>query len=69
MASFDFQEYLSQLDPQSSYQIESLTGGIVNLTSRATKTSALVRIYSSLSNCCIGPHDVAAELVEIPMGR
>lgn len=37
--SFDFQTYLKQLDSQHSYFIVRLTGGVVNVTVRATKAS------------------------------
>ncbi|GBF66548.1 hypothetical protein TMEN_9268 [Trichophyton mentagrophytes] len=35
--SFDFDSYFKQLDPPNSWTIKRLTGGLVNLTVRATK--------------------------------
>lgn len=37
---FDFQGYLSNLDPSHSYTIHQLIGGVVNVTVRAIKTSS-----------------------------
>lgn len=37
--SFDFQTYLKQLDPEHSYSITKLTGGVVNVTVRAIKAA------------------------------
>lgn len=34
---FDFSSYLSRIDPSQSYNIEPLTGGVVNVTVRAAK--------------------------------
>lgn len=35
--SFDFDSYFMQLDPLNSWTVKRLTGGLVNLTVRATK--------------------------------
>jgi hypothetical protein len=37
--SFDFVSYLARLDPAPSYTIQRLTGGVVNITARATKAT------------------------------
>ncbi|KAF3940444.1 hypothetical protein ABW19_dt0204749 [Dactylella cylindrospora] len=37
MATFDFTSFLSSLDPENTYTITHLTGGLVNLTVRATR--------------------------------
>ncbi|KAH8662062.1 hypothetical protein BX600DRAFT_512939 [Xylariales sp. PMI_506] len=37
---FNFKAYLAKLDSGSNYAIETLTGGLVNITVRATKTSS-----------------------------
>ena len=34
---FDFEYFLSWIDPSQKYEFQSLTGGVVNLTVRATK--------------------------------
>lgn len=39
-ASFDFKLYLKEIDPTEEYDITTLTGGLINLTVRATKTAA-----------------------------
>ena len=39
--SFEFCAFLRELDPSSEYDFQSLSGGLVNLTQRATKTSPL----------------------------
>ncbi|KAF8847051.1 hypothetical protein BDZ45DRAFT_733845 [Acephala macrosclerotiorum] len=36
---FDFEPFLSKIDPSQKYEFQSLTGGLVNLTVRATKVS------------------------------
>ena len=36
---FDFHGYLRTLDPAYLYQIDHLTGGVVNVTVRASKTA------------------------------
>ena len=36
---FDFEAFLSKIDPSQKYEFQSLTGGLVNLTVRATKVS------------------------------
>ena len=36
----DFQSFLSKTDASQAYEFHSLTGGLVNLTSRARKTSS-----------------------------
>jgi hypothetical protein len=38
MVSFDFEKYLSDIDPVNKYTISALAGGRVNVTVRATKT-------------------------------
>ena len=38
---FDFSSFLHKLDPSTEYEFQSLSGGLVNLTQRATKTSPL----------------------------
>ncbi|KAI0522258.1 kinase-like domain-containing protein [Xylaria bambusicola] len=40
MASFRFKSYLQLVDPASRYSITKLSGGLVNLTVRASKTTA-----------------------------
>jgi len=35
--TFDFKSYLERLDPAYRYQIDRLTGGVINFTVRATK--------------------------------
>lgn len=37
---FDFTFFLSSVDPSQQYTIQSLTGGIINVTVRATKLPA-----------------------------
>jgi hypothetical protein len=37
---FDFEPFLSKVDPSQKYEFQPLTGGLVNLTVRATKVSA-----------------------------
>ena len=37
--SFDFCAFLRKLDPSVEYEFQSLSGGLINLTQRATKTS------------------------------
>lgn len=37
--NFNFSSYLSGLDPSSTYHVDRLTGGVVNVTVRATKSS------------------------------
>ena len=39
MTSFNASSYLAKIDPSQSYKTEQLTGGLVNITIRATKTS------------------------------
>jgi len=36
---FDFHNYLREIDPAYIYQIDRLTGGVVNVTVRASKTA------------------------------
>jgi hypothetical protein len=36
---FNFESFLSKIDPFQKYEFQSLTGGLVNLTVRATKVS------------------------------
>jgi hypothetical protein len=38
MATFDFEKYLSNIDPANKYTIRALSGGRVNVTARAIKT-------------------------------
>jgi len=38
--TFDFSAYLSKIDPTQTYAIKQLTGGVVNLTVRATKKTS-----------------------------
>lgn len=38
MATFDFDKYLSHIDPINRYMITTLTGGRINITVRALKT-------------------------------
>ena len=40
--AFNFEFYLSKVDPSQKYKCQSLTGGLVNLTIRATKLSPFV---------------------------
>lgn len=35
--AFDFTSYLAKLDPTQSYNIQTLTGGVVNITARASR--------------------------------
>lgn len=35
---FDFASYLKELDPEFLYDLEKLTGGVVNVAIRATKS-------------------------------
>ena len=37
---FDFLKYLTQIDPAPSYVVTPLTGGIVNVTVRASKETS-----------------------------
>lgn len=37
---FDFEPFLSKIDPSQKYEFQILTGGLVNLTVRATKVTA-----------------------------
>jgi len=37
--SFDFRGFLARLEPSAEYQTRSLSGGLVNLTDRATRVS------------------------------
>jgi hypothetical protein len=37
---FDFEYFLSKLDPAQIYEVRPLTGGLVNVTVRAAKVSA-----------------------------
>ena len=37
MVAFDFSAYLAKLDPLTDYKIETLTGGLINLTVRAIR--------------------------------
>src|ERR1700761_5864398 len=37
--NFDFAAYLAKLDPRYAYRIDRLTGGVVNVTVRATKVA------------------------------
>jgi hypothetical protein len=37
--SYDFKAFLSSIDPSQTYECQLLTGGLVNITVRATKTS------------------------------
>lgn len=37
--TFDFKSYLEQLDPSYTYQVEQLTGGVINVTVRASKVA------------------------------
>ena len=39
-ASFDFETYLQDIDPSSSYKITTLDGGIINVTARATRVAS-----------------------------
>ncbi|KAI1181293.1 kinase-like domain-containing protein [Nemania sp. FL0916] len=66
MTSFDFQSHLRSIDPASSYHVAKLPGGLVNLTSRASKTteknvgtfpeaSSLVLKYAPPFVAAIGP--------------
>jgi hypothetical protein len=41
MMLFDATGYLGRIDPTQSYTIDVLTGGIMNITLRATKTTTL----------------------------
>jgi hypothetical protein len=36
---FDFISYLARIDPTQSYNVQQLTGGLVNLTVRASRAS------------------------------
>lgn len=38
---FDFLDYLGRIDPLQKYSVQTLTGGIINVTIRATKTGTL----------------------------
>jgi hypothetical protein len=38
---FSFEVFLSKIDPSQKYECQSLTGGLVNLTARATKFPSL----------------------------
>lgn len=38
---FDFNAFLAKLDPFSAYEINKLTGGLINLTVRAVKTNSI----------------------------
>jgi hypothetical protein len=38
--TFNFSAYLSKIDPTQTYAIKQLTGGVVNLTVRATKKTS-----------------------------
>ena len=38
--SFDFQAFLSKIDPSQNYEFQSLPGGLVNVTARAKKISS-----------------------------
>jgi hypothetical protein len=42
---FDFKSFLSKIDPSQKYEFQSLTGGLVNLTVRATKVSPFGGIF------------------------
>ena len=46
--AFDFAAYLAQLDPQYIYQINKITGGVVNITVRAIKV-AFTHVSTTLS--------------------
>jgi hypothetical protein len=37
--SYDFKDVLSNIDPSQTYQFEHFTGGLVNVTVRATRAS------------------------------
>jgi hypothetical protein len=39
--TFNFLAYLSKIDPMQTYAVEQLTGGVVNLTVRATKKTSV----------------------------
>ena len=43
----NYQAYLESLFPNTTWEVERLTGGLVNSTSRATKTSGTAK-YESL---------------------
>lgn len=50
-ACFDFKAYLASLCPGEEFSIAVLTGGLVNVTVRATRTSpALETAYPKLRN-------------------
>lgn len=34
---FDFEPFLSKIDPSQKYELQTLTGGLVNVTVRASK--------------------------------
>ncbi len=36
---YDFDTFLSKIDPSQNYELQPLTGGLVNVTVRATKVS------------------------------
>lgn len=56
MTTFEFKPFLRQLDPTSDYDIVKLTGGLVNLTSRATKAGARNETNNA-SNSLFQGHD------------
>lgn len=37
--TFDFKSYLERLDPAYTYQVDQLTGGVINFTVRASKAA------------------------------
>ncbi|KAE9364853.1 hypothetical protein N431DRAFT_550233 [Stipitochalara longipes BDJ] len=43
---FDFEPFLSKIDPTQKYEFQTLTGGLVNFTVRATKVSPSGGIFS-----------------------
>ncbi|EEQ33073.1 conserved hypothetical protein [Microsporum canis CBS 113480] len=43
--SFDFDSYFKQLDPQNTWTVKRLTGGLVNLTVRASKSQNEESLY------------------------
>lgn len=72
MMAFDFAAYLSSIDSISSYEIEPLTGGLVNSTVRASKTSVVdVGVFPGRSSLVLkhAPPYIAAVGPEAPFSQ
>ena len=58
--TFNFSAYLSKIDPTQTYAIKQLTGGVVNLTVRATKNPSTASSQGTISFTCIPSPETSA---------